>query len=150
MVKELLSGEFDIYSVALSKTFDEELSRRRSERFVLNRVPKSVQKTAEKQPPGQESAAEPAKATKKVSLATKYRDTALEVYDREEKLVALSIENSLEFGKEQKLKDFEVEKLRLENRLTWRAIREFDSDDSGTDDENGGGGSDDEDLEDVD
>ena len=36
---------------------------------------------------------------------------------------------------EQKLKDFEVEKLHFENCLTWRAIKEFDSDESSSDDD---------------
>lgn len=137
VVKELLTGDLDIYSVALSNTFDEQLSQQRAERFVLNRIPKSVRKQVDKseksdQSDKSESASSEAKLerAKKVDVAEKYRDTALEVYNGGEKLVALSIENSLEVGKEQKLRDFEVDKLKLENRLTWRAISEFDSDES--------------------
>ena len=195
VVKELLSGDLDIYSVALSNTFDEQLSQRRSERFVLNRIPKGIRKpnakqSNEKQPDDKQlNKAEPEaiskenfeaksevnseaksevnpkanpetksetkqeansganqesnreatpgeqKPDKKAIIAEKYRHSALEVYDKKEKLVTLSLESSLEFGKEQKLKDFEVEKLRLENRLTWRAIQEFDSDESSSDDD---------------
>lgn len=169
VVKELLSGDLDIYSVALSNTFDEQLSQRRSERFVLNRIPKDVRKTNDKQSDdaskadtrsaeklekraGEQSEERPEEKkpevkseAKSVNIAEKYRDSALEVYDRKEKLVTLSMESSLEFGKEQKLKDFEVEKLRLENRLTWRAIQEFDSDESSSEDEGGADAMDDAD-----
>lgn len=154
VVKELLSGDLDIYSVALSNTFDEELSQRRSERFVLNRIPKSVQKekamgekTVGEKVIGEKAIGEKPVIEKTVGVKTesqiktnvveKYKDSALEVYDKKEQLVALSIEHSLEFGKEQKLKDFEAEKLKLENRLTWRAIREFDSDESSVEEEDG-------------
>lgn len=70
------------------------------------------------------------KPDKKVDLFKKYKDTALEPIENKNKVMALTIESSLEFGKEQKLKDYEIEKIKLEKRLTWRNIRQFDTDES--------------------
>lgn len=173
IVQKLLNNELDIYSVALSKTFDEELSQRRGERFMPNKIYKNINRlernkldnkldnktiselndrldlTKNKVELNDENKDNQIKTkvqinesndsdtktnkeinqNKKVNLFEKYKDTALEPYDKN-KFVALTIENSLEFGKEQKVKDFEVEKIKLEARLAWRTIKEFDTDES--------------------
>ena len=144
VIKELINDELDIFSLALSRTFDEELSRKRSDRFVLNRICKDVKrneaikldKNNSKQSISNQADKEQKQLINKSKLFEKYKDTALEPYERENKLTALSIDNSLELGNDQKQKDFKIEKLKLESRLKWREIKEFDTDEEDSDSNN--------------
>lgn len=147
IVKQLMEEELDIYSIAISKTFDEQLSKQRSERFVPNRPVKSnlkvekedadrqkVNKTAEQpQPSSSEvnvecSASADTKTEKRSrNRMDKYKGTALECLPNPAKFNQLSVDDSLQLGQEQKYKDFELERLKFVKRLSWRHVTHFDS-----------------------
>lgn len=191
VMKEILNEEIDIYSIAISRTFDEELCQKRSERFIPSRMPNRIsnkrtnekridtslvrstsnqtnklnagQSTNEQQSKQDELSNQtadkmmnrrsnsqpddhsPNMTNQKVNIFEKYKDSALEPYDKPTRFVSLSIESSLECGQDQKVKDFEVEKVKLENRLEWRRITEFDTDSESSDSQ-----SENEDMDDVD
>jgi len=160
IVRELLNEEIDIYSIALTRTFDKELCQQRSDRFMPSKIPNKKKddsqstenksseminklkfistnstKQSKDQLSNQMTQSKASTSNEKVDLFAKYKDTALEVFEKEDKFVPLTVEESLQFGKDQKVKDYQVDKIRLENRLEWRKIIEFDSDDSESSDD---------------
>jgi hypothetical protein len=136
-VRQLLDEQFDIYSIALSKTFNEQLSKQRSERFVLHKTSKNhdsgdmtqsksnVAQTTESNK-GQETRCKIEKRS--VNPLDKYKGSALECIPDPQKFNQLSIDDSLQLGKEQKYKDFELERQKFIKRLSWRQVTQFDSD----------------------
>lgn len=159
----MLDDEFDIFSLAVSQTFDEKLSKERGDRFVPNRIykpnkddelrmigqgddEKSNQKEeiitrTEKENDKEDvilsdhqqqqqlllKDADDQKDEKKL-IQNRYKGTALEQIPDLHKFHQLSFEESLQLGKEQKFKDFELERQKFIKRLTWRDVTNFDSD----------------------